>query len=288
MRFDGAVQVLPDRAAGETVPPPLWSHRCGWHELAETSTNFDQPRGELDLEPDWPRRWTATWKHAGAEVTGVVHDLASMPVTGCEPVRGFSWRRGQRHRPGLQFLVSTNRMHAFESLTEGRALLALDFAAQLRDVASQPMRLRFRAGGQVREHTPDFLADTANGRWLIDVRPAERLGDRDVIAFAAAAEAALLLGWRYIVVTGWHQHVMTTLDTISAQRRPLTDPLGLAEVLLAAVAGGPRPFGELAEATVAPAVARAVLLHLLWKREAAINLGSPLTDRTLVHAGALR
>lgn len=32
------------------------------------------------------------------------------PATGCEPVRRFSWRRGQRHRSGLQYLVSTGRL----------------------------------------------------------------------------------------------------------------------------------------------------------------------------------
>jgi hypothetical protein len=31
-------------------------------------------------------------------------------------VRGFTWRAGQRHRPGLQYLLATGRMHGFESL----------------------------------------------------------------------------------------------------------------------------------------------------------------------------
>jgi hypothetical protein len=137
-------------------------------------------------------------------------------------------------------------------------------------------------------NTPDFLADTSSVRWLIDVRPAGRVGDRDLVAAAAEVALVLVLGWRYVVVTGWRRHVMTTLDTISTQRRPLTDPLGLAEVLLDAVAGGPRPFGELAEATVAPVVARAVLLHLLWHRKLAVDLRSPLTDLTPVCTGIAR
>jgi hypothetical protein len=51
-----------------------------------------------------------------------------------EPVRRFGWRTGQRHRPGLQFLVSTGRHHGFESLAEQRLLLALDFVPGLLDV----------------------------------------------------------------------------------------------------------------------------------------------------------
>jgi hypothetical protein len=126
-----------------------------------------------------------------------------MPVVGCEPVRRFAWSRGQRHRPGLQYLVSTDRLHGCESMAEARLLLVLDFAGRLDEVISQPFRLRFATGNGEREHVPDFLAYTRSGRWLIDVRPAARVGERDRVAFAASAEVALLHGWRYVVVAGW-------------------------------------------------------------------------------------
>ena len=71
-----------------------------------------------------------------------------MPLAGADPIRVFSWRRGQRHRPGLEYMVSTGRHHGFESLEEARVLLALDFAGDLADVVSQPLRLRFEAGGK--------------------------------------------------------------------------------------------------------------------------------------------
>lgn len=60
-------------------------------------------------------------------------------------------------------------------------------------------------------------------------------------------------------------------------------------LLLAAAADG-RSFGELAAATVVPAVARAFLLHLLWHRRLGMDLSQPLTDRTpiMLAAGALR
>ena len=65
----------------------------------------------------------------------------------------------------------------------------------------------------------------------------------DRVKFAASAEAALACGWRYGVVAGWRPHVMTTLDTLSAQRRPLSDPLGVTEALLAAAPAA--RFGSL-------------------------------------------
>ncbi len=205
-----------------------------------------------------------------------------MPCAGCEPVRRFSWRAGQRHRPGLQYLVSTGRHHGFESVAEQRLLLALDFAADLVDVLSQPFRLRFTTTEGWREHTPDFLALTRTGGWLIDVRPGDRIADEDRVCFAAAGEAAFACGWQYTVVTGWRPYAMTTLDTLSAQRRPLADQFGLQAQLLAGAMDGPRSFGELAAGTRMPAVARAHLLHLLWRRRLGIDLNSPLTDAAVV------
>jgi hypothetical protein len=74
-----------------------------------------------------------TRRSSGGEVVCSVFDLAAMPVAADGPIRWFSWRRAQRHRPGLQFLVSTGRHHGFESLEEARLLLALDFAGDLVD-----------------------------------------------------------------------------------------------------------------------------------------------------------
>jgi hypothetical protein len=217
-----------------------------------------------------------------------VGDLGSFPVPGCEPVRRFSWRRGQRHRPGLQFLVSTGLHHGFESLEEARLLLALDFAGAVAQVICQPFRLRFTTVGGLVEHIPDVLAVAGDGTWLIDVRPAGRIGAEDWVKFAASAEAALACGWRYLVVAGWRPHVMVTLDTLSSQRRPLADPLGLQGVLLDRASAGPRSFAGLVAGTIAPPVARAQLLHLLWHRRLSIDLAGPLTDATLVRPAGRR
>jgi hypothetical protein len=135
-----------------------------------------------------------------------------------------------------------------------------------------------------REHVPDFLAMTAAGGLLIDVRPGERIGEDDRVCFAAAREAALAAGWRYLVVTGWRPHVQANLDTLSAQRRALRDLLGVQVELMTVAASGPRLFGELVSATRLPAVARAHALHLIWHRRLGIDLSAPLSDSTLVWA----
>lgn len=266
----------------------LWSHRCAWNELL-VPFSCEASKPMLELSEGWTSRWTVTWKTADGEVTCPVRDLAGAPVSWFGSVRTFTWRRSQRHRPGLQYLVSTGRHHGFESLEEARLLMVLDFAAAVVDVLAQPVRLKFATSSGWRKHIPDFLAVTRRGVWLIDVRPRALLDEQTRISFAAAAEAALAAGWHYVVVAGWRAHVETTLGTLSSQRRPLSDPLGLRPGLLEAAADGGATFGELAERSDVPAVARAQLLHLLWHRRLGIDLAEPLTDRsTVVLQGDLR
>jgi hypothetical protein len=269
--------------SGLTMPiDALPSSSCGVADLYVAASVDAEARAVLTLESGWARRWTASWRLSGAEVVCAVRDLASMRVIGAEPVRRFTWRTDQRHRPGLQFLVSTGRHHGFESLAEQRLLLALDFAGEVIDVLSQPFRLRFAAGARWREHIPDFLVIGRGGQWMFDVRPADRIGPDDLVRFAAAGEAALAAGWRYGVVVGWRPHVLTTLDTLASQRRPLADPLEAQPELVEAAAHGPLPFAELIAATSYPAVARAHALHLIWHRQLDIDLAQPLGDRTPV------
>jgi hypothetical protein len=181
-------------------------------------------------------------------------------------------------------VVSTGRLHGFESLEERSLLLALDFTGTVEEILPQPFRLRFGAAdGGFREHVPDFLAVFRDGsRWLLDVRPAKLVKEQDATCFAAAAEAALEAGWRYSVVAGWRPHVLSGLDALSAQRRDLEDRLALQDCLLQAVSAGPAAFGDLVAATPLPAVARAHGLHLLWRRRLGTGLSCPLGDGSLV------
>lgn len=272
---------------GATASGPLWSHLAGWHDLLVPVPTTDASR--LDLDEGWPDRWLVMRRVGGGKVSRTVRDFGRAPGGRGGPVRWFSWGRGQGHRPGLQYLVSTGRHHGAESMEEARLLLALDFAGDLVDVVSQPLRLRFTlASGKCREHTPDFLAVTRAGTWLIDVRPESLVGDKDRESFAAAAEAALACGWRYAVAARWREHVPPSLDAMSSQRRPLSDPLGLRPGLFAAAGMPGARFGEVAAASSCEPVARAQLLHLIWHRKIGIDLSVPLADRSLLATGAPR
>jgi hypothetical protein len=269
---------------GAKASGPLWSHLVGWEDLLVPVT-VDAGVSGLDLSEGWPDRWLVTWRTGRDLVSCSIRELARRPVVDGGPIRWFSWGRGQRHRPGLQFLVSTGRHHGAESLEEARLLLALDFAGDLVDVVSQPLRLRFDTAARSRDHTPDFMAVTRSGTWLVDVRPEPLIGEADLESFAAASELAVACGWRYVVAARWRDHVPSTLDALSSQRRPLSDPLGLRPGLLAAAARQGVRFGEVAAASGCEPVARAQLLHLLWRRRLGIDLAEPLADRSVLVVG---
>ncbi|MFL4952923.1 TniQ family protein [Streptomyces sp. MMS24-I31] len=174
-------------------------------------TDVDPGRSGLDLGDGWTKRWTVSWRTDGDGTSSSVQELVQEPVLSSDPMRHFTWRPGQRHRPGLQFLTSTGRHHGAESLEEGRVLLALDFAGDLVDVVSQPLKISFDAGGKRRHHTPDYLAVTRHGVWLIDVRPKALIKEPDRESFAAAAEVAVACGWRYTVAARWREHAFARL-----------------------------------------------------------------------------
>ncbi|MET8542794.1 hypothetical protein ABZW03_19380 [Kitasatospora sp. NPDC004799] len=48
---------------------------------------------------------------------------AEAEIVRSRPVRRFTWRTGQLHRPGLEYLVSSGRHHGFESFEEESLLL---------------------------------------------------------------------------------------------------------------------------------------------------------------------
>ncbi|WP_457492457.1 hypothetical protein [Streptomyces sp. P5_D11] len=130
-------------------------------------------------------------------MTWPVRDMASVPVLSSRMIRGFTWRADQGNRPGLQFMVSTGRLHGFESLEEQQLLLALDYFG-VPEVLPQPFHLDFECSEGEKWHVPDFLAVMSDRRlWLFDVRPEILIEGEDSVKFAATAQSASACGWRY-------------------------------------------------------------------------------------------
>jgi len=267
------------RTPGLSLP----SSTAAWDDLV----TLDSTAREREFLPPQTtasvRAMTVTTRQGDQAVTVSATDRGDGLFDSADPWRHMSWRTTQRNRPGLEYLVSTGRHHAYESQQERRLLQILDFDGRVVDALSQPLLLRFHDGLRRREHTPDLLAKTDDGQTLLlNVKPPTRMDDVHRTAFAACDRLAQARGWRHEVVTGWVEPARSTVDALSARRRPQQDTFALVPEIEAALAAGPLPFGELVARTRVPAVARAVAIGMLWRRRLSIDFAVPLGDRSPV------
>lgn len=106
------------------------------------------------------------------------------------PLMMFSLRRDQRHRPELKLSRQYREVARLRKLLAGgQLLLALDFAAKVIEVLTQPMPLVFDGAAGKREHIPVFLAVTRSDTWLVDVGPVEPIAEKGWESFAAGKPA---------------------------------------------------------------------------------------------------
>ena len=77
--------------------------------------------------------------------------------------------------------------------------MLLDFDPQVTVIAAQPFWLRWRDdAGRSRRHAPDLFARMADGSGVvIDVRPDDRIEQKDAEAFDATRNACGLAGWSF-------------------------------------------------------------------------------------------
>ena len=90
---------------GQDASGGLWSHCVSWADLT-VPVGVDHGAARLELGEGWPDRWSVSWKIGKRTESRAVREVAQAPLAGADPIRAFSWRRGQRHRPGLEYLVS--------------------------------------------------------------------------------------------------------------------------------------------------------------------------------------
>lgn len=159
----------------------------------------------------------------------------------------------------------------YESRLELANLILMDFDSDVQSIASQPFLLEGWDGKRVRRHVPDYLLRLQDGGIrVIDVKPAHRL---DVPKVRDS------LGWtrRLMAVPGWEYKICSEPDpTLSMNVRFLsgfrwndrfeeTETEGVRRVV-----NEPMTFASAvrhaSRALDNHARARAVVLHLLWRR----------------------
>jgi hypothetical protein len=171
----------------------------------------------------------------------------------------------------------------YESLLERDWMLLLDFDRGVEGVCEQPLRLRYRRGGRPASHVPDLMVWRAGGVELCDVKSAERVDDRVFRAQVRAMELACAeAGVAYRVLCEPDRQILANVRWLAGFREPPFDPDGERERMLSVLAAGPALISELLADAVVAALARPVLMHLLWAGRVLVDVGEPLSEKSRV------
>ncbi|WP_309226812.1 MULTISPECIES: TnsA-like heteromeric transposase endonuclease subunit [unclassified Mycolicibacterium] len=223
-----------------------------------------------------------------SEVTGAWSAVGVDGLAGAEPWRTFRWYHGQKHYSGAYWSSAARGHVIYESRLELARLPFADFDPTVRHIVAQPFLLRTTVDGKSCKHIPDYLLITDAGPAVVDVKPAHRLADTKVAStFEWTCELVEARGWRYEIATepnpvelandrflaGYRREWLFTPSLLPHVRDKALDAASLAE----AVRCLPDQPVNLVKAAV---------LHLLWRQEALIDIGKPLSGRTQLRSVA--
>ena len=219
------------------------------------------------------------------------------PLTSCSgmrfeevlPARPFRFEKGLRSFAGWWYFGTTGTHVGFESWLERDHLMLMDFDPDVLAVSSQPFWLRWRdSEGRSRRHAPDFFARRRDGSAVVvDVRPDDRIPERDAETFAVTAAACETAGWEYRRSGDLDPVMVANVRWLSRYRHRRCLVPEVAAVLLDAFADG-RVLFEGAEMAGDRLRVLPVLFHLMWCRHLAADLTVPLGASTVVGPGGLR
>lgn len=184
------------------------------------------------------------------------------------PVRSTTAYKGQRNFSGEWWCSTNHRMVPYESWLERDHLVRMDFAPTVVGVASQPFRIDFNLPEGPRWHVPDYFVRLDDGSALVvDVRPDNRIKDRDRTVFDATDALCQLLGWLYKRVGELPRVYMANLRWLSGYRHSrclvASTAASITEFLNAAPV--PRTIGQVASAVGDPVIVYPTLFHLMWR-----------------------
>ena len=206
------------------------------------------------------------------------------------PVRPFHFEKGLGSFAGWWYFATTGTHVGFESWLERDHLMLMDFDPGVRAVSAQPFWLHWRdERGRSRRHVPDFFVRRREGMAVvIDVRPDDRIPDRDAEVFAVTASACALAGWEFRRVGDLDPVLTANVRWLSRYRHARCLVPEIAEALVEVFA---EAEGLFAGATLVGERLRVlpVLFHLMWQGRLVANLtGGPLGASTIVRTSRSR
>lgn len=217
----------------------------------------------------------------------IVAELGGIRFESCVPIRTFPAYRGRRSRQGRYWFSRSQSHVRFESRFEMTALMVLDFVGHATAVSSNPFWLLWPTGTTPVRHAPDFFVRRRDESVLIvDVKPAQRMTDKDRVQHDWTRAVCGELGWDYQEFTELNVVLERNLRLLSGYRHPRFAPPDDSGALIAAQA---RAAGEngvrLPELIDAAALCTgltadqviAAVYHMLWNAQLHVDLNHPLT-----------
>ena len=175
--------------------------------------------------------------------------------------------------PGRWFSTTAGRFLEYESLLERDWMLLMDFDREVEWICEQPLRLRYRKDGQPASHVPDLLVWRRGVPELCDVKSEERLEDPGFLAQVEATGLACAeAGLGYRVLSEPDQQLLVNARWLAGFREPPPDPDGERARMLSMLAAGTSTISELLAGAREPALARPVLMHMLWAGDAMVDV----------------
>ena len=223
----------------------------------------------------------------GEEIRGCLADLSLDVLRRCAPVRMPGVYRRQRHMPGRWFSTTARRFLEYESLLERDWMLLMDFDREVEWVCEQPLRLRYLKDGLAAIHVPDLLVWRGARPELCDVKSEERLEDPEFNAQVRATGLACAeAGLGYRVLSQPERQLLVNVRWLAGFREPPPDRDGERLRMLSAPGVAPSTICRLLADARERALARPVLMHMLWAGDALLDPGIPIGDDSVVWAPA--
>ena len=188
--------------------------------------------------------------------------------------------------PGRWFSTTAGRFLEYESLLERDWMLLLDFDREVEWICEQPLHLHYLKDGRPARHVPDLLLVWRVGEpELCDVKSEERVADP---VFLAQVEATGLAceqaGFGYRVRSEPDRQLLVNVRWLAGFRERPADPDGERSRMMSALAVGSCTMSEVLSDACEPALARPVLMHMLWVGDALVDLLEPIGEDSAVWA----